>query len=862
MNNSQRWALMSMLFATTFFFNNVYSQGTDGQTSDEDLPVLEAFIAEETAEVFTGNLLPTSRPIDTVMFDGMSIVDLPRSVTVLTPEAIDQYDVQGFDDLTRVGAGFSRPNIFGIPGAPFIRGSNAGIFLNGNRRIFNQNETPTSFGSLEAIDLVKGPAPVQFGPTNAGGYANFIPKSPYFDKFRGSIELTVGEYDLFRVQADIGGPLLVSENIPMAYRISITQQQSESFYNDVGNDYTSIYGSAKFRINDRLRLFTGAEFFDFKSNENAGWNRVTQDLIDNDNYIIGFMDPNTTASFVSTGPIAGTPIFGTADLGLIDGFFPQQNATTFDDTPFGLDDPNLALVVPFAIFQERFGAPSGLNGAYAGGDSAAAQATIPIFDPVTNQLVGYKYTPDYFTEGGEVFTTKIDGDQVLSDGRDFANSTNAVWFADLVFEADPDFEVTWKSYFEYLETRKVSSYGFSHYTDSFAFRQKLVFDQNADLFGGFPIQLNYGVDFSYEEVDDINDFFVEPFNRRDISTGQITPQSIVLSGPDIGWAYNEAFGGAGSALTTLRQFGAFLQTKFGVLDDKLMFLLGARAEIADYTIENSNFIDVPANKDDGGETFYNGSGSIVFRPIDPISFYATVQLGTVFQPDNAGGVSGGDANFNEAELYEAGVKVSAFDDKLFMSLAGYYWDKTTVANVPIGTTSDAIRAEGVEFESNWMATENLTVVFNIAAQRQYFRGGFPFTTAPQTDEQVALFAGAIQYDVVTADRYANNPEQIAAGQPEVVANLFAIYQFKNGFGFSGGPTYRDAFWNDNERTIKLPSVLEWNGNIFYKGERFEAYLRFKNITDEDYFIGSSFAPNMIVTKAEPFNMELSMKWKF
>lgn len=818
---------------------------------ETQLTELEAFIAEETSVEDANNLLPTSRPIDSVFFTGMDIVDIPRSVTVLTPEALEQYNVEGFDDLTRVGAGFSRPNIFGIPGAPFIRGENASTYLNGNRRIFNQNETPTSFGSLESIDLVKGPAPVQYGPSNAGGYANFIPKAPYFDEFRGSVDVTVGSYDLFRTEVDIGGPMLFLDK-PMAYRVSITNQLANSYYNDVKNDYLSVYGSVKIRIADGISLYTGAEYFDYRSNENAGWNRVTQDLIDNGRYIIGDMDPNTVAQFSNAG---GINVFtgGTADLDLIDDFFPTQNAI-----PSGVVDPNLAIVVPAGIFQDRFGAPSGANSAYTAGDSAAAAATTPIFDPATGALYGYKYTPDYFANGGELFTTNIDGNQVLSDPSDFADSQNFVWFADLVFDSNPDFIITNKFFAEILHTQKYSSYGFAHFTDSFAIRYKPVVDHVTDF-----ADFQYGLDFSYEVVDDINDFFVEPFNRRDISRNEIVPQSIVLAGPEINYAYNRAFGGAGSWKTYLFQAAAFAQMKkdFG---ERVTLLVGGRAEMADFEIGETEHTNTGAPTQTGQANFVNGSASLVVRPVDGISLYGNVQLGTVFDPDGAGSVSAGEDNFSEAELYEAGIKWKGFDDTLFATISAYHWDKTTVSQTPIGADGNALRSKGIEFELNYKPNDNFTLVANIASQRTQFRGAFPFTTAPMTPEEVALYSGAIMYDVVnpTSVRYENNPDFIRSGLPEVTANLFAIYEMDNGFGIGIGPSYRESFYLDNERTLKLPSVIEWNANLFYRNDRFEVFLRLNNFTDEEYFVGSSFAPTMIVTKAEPFNAELSAKIKF
>jgi outer membrane receptor protein involved in Fe transport len=174
---------------------------------------------DESAAAAAGGLMPASRSSDSVFGSAKSLLDIPRSVTVLTPELMQKLGVRSFDDVARVIPGGERPNYYGVPGTPFIRGDFAGTFFNGMQRIFQRNEMPTSFGSLDGMDIVRGPAPGNYGPTQGGGYINFLPKSPYYDKFRGSLRTTVGTDDYFNTQLDVGGPLLAFGK-PMAFRRS------------------------------------------------------------------------------------------------------------------------------------------------------------------------------------------------------------------------------------------------------------------------------------------------------------------------------------------------------------------------------------------------------------------------------------------------------------------------------------------------------------------------------------------------------------------------------------------------------------------------------------------------------------------
>ena len=233
--------------------------GADG----DELTELEEFIAEETSVEAERSMLPTSRPVDSV-FGTMDIMDIPRSVTVLTPETMKQFNITDYHDLDKIGAGTQRVNFFGLPGTPWMRGDIAGSLFNGMLRAYNRNDMPVSFGALEAMDIVKGPAPAHFSPTQAGGYVNQIPKSPYFKEFRGSLRMEVGTYGHYNIRGDMGGPFLLGDR-PAAYRISATGQRAGSYYRNLRNDFLSFYGSLKVKLRDGVRLFVGGEYFSFKA---------------------------------------------------------------------------------------------------------------------------------------------------------------------------------------------------------------------------------------------------------------------------------------------------------------------------------------------------------------------------------------------------------------------------------------------------------------------------------------------------------------------------------------------------------------------------------------------------------------------
>ncbi|MDI1250011.1 MAG: hypothetical protein PSV13_14205, partial [Lacunisphaera sp.] len=65
--------------------------------------VLEKFIVTESAAYRTGAVLPTSRPVGSVLEVDQSVLDLPRAVTVLTPELMNRFALENLGDLGRLG---------------------------------------------------------------------------------------------------------------------------------------------------------------------------------------------------------------------------------------------------------------------------------------------------------------------------------------------------------------------------------------------------------------------------------------------------------------------------------------------------------------------------------------------------------------------------------------------------------------------------------------------------------------------------------------------------------------------------------------------------------------------------------------
>lgn len=852
------------------------------QAQDEPT-VLEAFIAEETALEDQATMLPSDVTTDSVFGGNLRLIDIPRAVTVLTPEKLEQFNIETFADLNKVGAGTQQYYDFGLPGSPYLRGWKAGTYFNGNLRAYQINELPMSFGSLERMEMVKGMAPAQYIPTTIGGFVNFVPKSPYFSEAGGSAEVGITSYGQASFQFDAGGPFLAGET-PAAYRVSISGQQGEEWYKDVKNDYISIYASIKAELSDNLKAFTGGEFFLYDANEAPGWNRTTQELVDRNDYVIG--EPislisteyggridRDTLDFVNAIINFGAPgeFFGDAPMS-------EENLKGFNERA----EVFAALAVPSSVVDD----------AVAGGLISAEQRSLLInmsdesvradvyngLSPtIARTTEGYVYTPDYVAAGGEIFTAPIEGDNILADPLDTAEADNFLYFLDFEWTGDPDFVVTNKSYFEYLETDKASYYGYAFASEQVVFNNRTQVEQKFDL--GFENLFAYGVEYRYTDAEQKQDYWIEPFGRRDLTRPVISGNTRMPVGsetsPNSGVTYwvnafdDPGFQG-GNLASTLHQFGLFLSSQ---LDWSEMFstFVNVRADSANWDTGVPDGLNVTFSNDgDGSDEYLSYGINQLIRINESLSLYGLYQEGTTYIPSGGGAIIGADA-FADAELLEAGLKASFMEGRLFSSIAFFEWEQSGFN--ALTTDTEAYKAEGFEFELAWEISERLTMVGSITGQEvRNVSGGVPFgsrsygfVNGANGDAEAGLALGGGLFVAFPLDEPpASNPDVEVPGAPEVVSKLFLVYEFDNGLGISGGGVWSDQYWGNYERTVKYPSSLVFNANLYYRGDIWDVRLSLENVTDEEYFFGGDpiVSASTLTTRAPDPTARLTVKYKF
>lgn len=219
--------------------------------------------------------------------DDKALVNIARSVTVITEEMMQQYAITSLQDILALTPNSYAASGFGAPSLPTLRGQLGELFENGIRRQAGNNGfgVPLSFNAIEQLDIVKGPPPVILGSTQRnGGYVNLVSKKASVEQASQQLTVSTGTWQQHRAQLDINQPLLENE---AGVRLSLEHIDEDSFYDFSHHRSTSAYASGRWQLDADTRWDLSAEYYKANYTDIAGINRPTQALIDAGLYITG-----------------------------------------------------------------------------------------------------------------------------------------------------------------------------------------------------------------------------------------------------------------------------------------------------------------------------------------------------------------------------------------------------------------------------------------------------------------------------------------------------------------------------------------------------------------------------------------------
>ncbi|PCI49667.1 MAG: TonB-dependent receptor [Alphaproteobacteria bacterium] len=735
-------------------------------------------------------------PTDSVFGLKRSILETPRSISVISAKTMERYSIEDIDDFVTTTPGTFGGSFFGVPGSISIRGSRADNYFRGFKRVVNNGFFPTPIGATEKVEIIRGPTPAIFGAGRIGGLLNFVPKTAggggmtSDDGPSGNVKLTVGSYDKTNISGELNLPFLLAGR-ETGVSVYAEYEDSKSYYINREPTHKLVQINLSHELNESVKVEFGGMYYDSSGYyQTPGWNRLTQDLIDNGNYITG-RDTDLT-DVDGNGRL--TPNEVDAAVGT---FFGTSNIRTLIDFGF------------------------------------------------------FGVAPAYGLDEG-VGVAKLDGRTVfLSENDEIEDSENITLYFDLVKEFENS-ELKFQVFYDKLDARIGLSTGFAaeHKVNTFEARVSYDFSVqiNESSFVDFFATASHKVYNSELRENFLSGYLV--LDRRDLIFGATgsdifdTPFTQEPGGIGIGWDSNfdSQYKDTGVALVADIHLGDRLSVLLnGRYDDYSARSIDTGATVFDPSLSNTEFTS------NEGDFSYSASVSYLF-PVGFAPYFTYAQGANILENSNGGispGTIRGGSILADSELIEAGVKFSLLDQRLNGSVAYYEQERAIID--PFGNV-DGEDSKGVEIELRYIIDDHWTLTgaatfqeITVKAPGACFSGRGEFLNIPGsvvglTPEQsfggifAALNASCLP-ELQEGYKRSSLPDELYSSFITYTSNQDAEVVYGGTFG----GTYVSETSGKIDNAIVFPSYWNFRASAFVDIGRFNITATVSNIFDARYF---------------------------
>lgn len=811
--------------ATTLGAGLLNSSAFAAEEAEEEVVDLGTFVTEEQVSDELG-LLPTE-PVDSIFGFGKTLLETPRSATTISTELMERFAINDIDDLVVLSPGAFTQSFFGVAGALDVRGTPGEVYFRGVRRLDNPGNYPTPIGASDRIDIVRGPASPIYGPAKIGGYLNFVPKSAraetgqYLEAPTGELSTTFGSWDKNILAGEVGGPgTLFGKS--MGYYIYTQVENSDSFYENTATKQTVFQASFNVDLTEMSRIEFGGMYHDYSGNQVAGWNRLTQDLIDNGTYVTGLAQPLDTdgdgsISHQEYGAAAG----GAGPDKFIVGAGSINNAGL--PAAYALVSPGTTILNPDQVL-------------VAADDVLDNHVDTLYFDYIYDNG-SYSITNKMFYEGYENLNENAYGFSQFHDSY--------VYEDQLVFAF----------------TREMDS-----------------------MTASFQVSPSYRFT-DFEHADDYSNELFDRRDLTKPSTARDKRLLATRIDDDYTEYYYGDYADFGMAVLADLDFENGLGVMLGARQDYIDVESNTPvAKLLCPIIDgNGNYQSLSANtfslgcsdvpptaSDDTEGTSWTASLSYTF-PFGITPYYTMSEQFTLVAGQGAEVTVGNvldDSYSDTSELWELGVKGSLIDGRLYFALATFEQTRTDFSAQSIVTNQSA-ETTGTEFELRYVVNDHLTLtggytdieVLNLTTEDAGL--SFSFFGA---DDLVNVTNPALFYGGVILGLAFNAPEDgaLTAGIPDQSYSMSASWDFLNGYVASMSYFHADEAASGHSRVVTLPSYDVFNAGIGYNTDSWNLAFTVKNLTNETYFRSNfpSLFGSQIVLPELPRNWVGSFAYKF
>ncbi len=776
---------------------NVFAEETD--STDKNIEKIEV----------RGSLgsLP-GQDVESVFGFGKSILETPRSASSISDAQIERFSISDIDELVAFSPGTFTQSFFGVAGSLDVRGTPGETYFRGVKRLDNPGNYPTPIGASSRVDIVRGPASPIYGPSKIGGYLNFTPKSArasggsYLEENKGVFSYTTGSWDKSVMTAEIGGPATVAGKTAGFYLYGEIEN-SGSFYDNTNTDQTILQGSFDIDISDNVKIELGGMHHKYDGNQVAGWNRLTQDLIDNNTYTTGTARPLDTDG---------------------DGSISHQE--------YGADDVNLA----------------GAGFFYA----------------VPSLFTNADATPEMMLDNAG--TATLSKSSVLVAPDDILSNTVDTLYFDVTYYADNNWEVKNQLFYEAYENLNENAYGFSQFHDSYVVEDKVIISNEFET-DSLIAQVQISPSIRHTNFKHGDDFTNEYFDRRDLTLPSSALDRRLLStriDTDYTTYSTGHYTDYGIAAMTDLTWDSGLNAVLGVRYDSIDIKSTSRGDKllveAPITTEEDTVDGVSWN---ASISFKTEFGLI---PYITVAEQATLIAGQGAEID-AGTVASGGAfdtseltefgikgSFLDDSLYFA---LSSYEQKRTDFNAQAIITNATTQNEGVEFELRWVVNEQLVISAGYT---NLKV-YNLTALEEGSQFGFLGAEDLTSLTDPSLIYGG---NVIGLTFVNNKEESRKAGMPENIYTATATYDFLNGFAANASVVRADSTYSGFSQSVELPAYTLINAGVFYDAETWTASINLKNITNEDYYRANfpDLFGGQIVLPELPRHFQAKFSYKF
>ncbi|TBR39360.1 MULTISPECIES: TonB-dependent siderophore receptor [Dyella] len=189
------------------------------------------------------------------------VIDIPQSVSTITPDRMHTYGVQGLDEAVRYLAGAVGGSYGADPRSDWIliRGYDPAKFLDG-LALPNGDWTGDSriepYG-LERVEVNKGPSSAMYGQLPPGGMIEMTSKRPSLEAPH-EVEATVGSFNQRQLSGDTGGQF--DKDGKWLWRLVALARKGDSNINHSKDDRYYFAPSVTWQPNDQTSLTVLARY--------------------------------------------------------------------------------------------------------------------------------------------------------------------------------------------------------------------------------------------------------------------------------------------------------------------------------------------------------------------------------------------------------------------------------------------------------------------------------------------------------------------------------------------------------------------------------------------------------------------------